>query len=77
MFVMEASDFWDEHDFSEFDDVKTVKDINFSLEKKKHVGIDEDLYSAIKRKSKKLHKSEDTLINEWLPEKTQDQTTPL
>ena len=77
MSVMEASDFWDEHDFSEFDDVKTVKDIKFSLEKKKYVGIDEELYSAIKRKAKKLHKSEDTLINEWLSEKAGEQRHTL
>ena len=33
MSIMEASDFWDEHDFSEFDDVKTARDIKFLLEK--------------------------------------------
>lgn len=77
MSIMDASDFWDEHDFSEFDDVKTVKDIKFSLEKKKYVGIDEELYSVIKKKAKKLHKTEDALINEWLSERAQDQTTTL
>jgi hypothetical protein len=76
MSVMEASDFWDEHDFSEFDDVKMVRSIEVSLGKK-YVGINEDLYSAIKKNAKKLNKSEDTLINEWLSEKAQDQTTPL
>ena len=66
--VYEASDFWDEHDFGEFDDVKEVKGIKFSLKKKKYVGIDMKLYSIIKNKAKKLHKTEDILINELLGE---------
>jgi len=39
------------------------------LKKKKYVGIDMDLYTIIKSKAKKLNKSEDILINEWLSEK--------
>ncbi len=66
--LYEASDFWDEHDFEEFDDIKEVREIKFSL-KKKYVGIDINLYSLIKNKARKLHKPEDTLINEWLSEK--------
>jgi hypothetical protein len=77
MSIMEASDFWDEHDFSEFEDIKAIKDIKFSLEKKKYIGIDEALYSKIKKKAKKLHKSEDTLITEWLSEKAEEQILPL
>jgi hypothetical protein len=77
MSIMEASDFWDEHDFLEFDDVKTARDIKFLLEKKKYVGIDEALYAKIKKKAKKLHKSEETLIEEWLSEKAEDQALPL
>jgi len=69
MSIYEASDFWDEHDFAEFEDVKKVKDIKFSLRKKKYVGIDINLYSLIKSKAQKLHKTEDVLINEWLSEK--------
>lgn len=67
--IYEASDFWDEHDFGEFDDVKEVNEIKFSLKKKKYVGIDEDLYVRIKSKAKTLNKPEDVLINEWLSEK--------
>ncbi|MBI3599674.1 MAG: hypothetical protein HY097_03405 [Nitrospinae bacterium] len=66
--VYDASGFWDEHDFGEFDDIKEVKEIKFSLKKKKYVGIDIDLYSRIKSKAKKLHKTEDILINELLGE---------
>ena len=69
MSVNEASDFWDEHDFGEFNDVQEVGDIQFSLKKKKYVGIDGDLYTIIKNKAKTLNKAEETLINEWLSEK--------
>ena len=69
MSVYDASDFWDEHDFGEFDDVQEVEDIKFSLKKKKYVGIDGDLYAIIKSKAKALNESKDVLINEWLSEK--------
>ncbi len=69
MSIYEASDYWDEHDFSEFDDVVEVKDLQFSFKRKKYVGVDMDLYAMIKRKAKSLNKSEDVLINEWLSEK--------
>ena len=69
MSINDASDFWDEHDFGEFDDVQEVSDIQFSLKKKKDVGIDGELYDVIKSKAKRLNKSEDILINEWLSEK--------
>jgi hypothetical protein len=67
--INEASDYWDEHDFGEFDDVREVSEIQFSLKKKKYVGIDGELYDVIKNKAKTLNKSEDILINEWLSEK--------
>ena len=67
--IYEASEFWDEHDFGEFDDVKETDEIQFSLKKKKYVGIDQDLYDYIKSKAKELQKPEEALINEWLSEK--------
>ena len=67
MSVYDASDFWDEHDFGEFDDVQEVEDIKFSLKKKKYVGIDGDLYAIIKSKAKALNESEE--VFEWLSEK--------
>ena len=67
--INEASDFWDEHDFGEFDDVQEVEEMKFSFKKKKYVGIDMELYSIIKNKAKTLNKPEDALINEWLAEK--------
>jgi len=69
MSVHEASNFWDEHEFGEFDDVQEVDEIQFTLKKKKYVGIDSDLYAIIKSKAKTINKPEDVLINEWLSEK--------
>jgi len=69
MSIYEASDFWDEREFGEFNDIEETKEITFSLKKKKYVGIDVNLFSRIKSKAKKLHKQEDALINEWLKEK--------
>ena len=69
MSIHEASDFWDEHDFSEFDDITEVKDMSISLVKKKYVGIDMDVYKKLKKEAKRLHKTEDALIEEWLKER--------
>ena len=68
--IYEASDYWDEHDFSEFDDVKETADIQFLLTRKKYIGIDKELYDNIKKIARELRKPEETLINEWLSEKT-------
>lgn len=36
MSIYETSDFWDEHEFCEFDDVQQVHDLQFSLRKAYH-----------------------------------------
>ncbi|MDA8215871.1 MAG: CopG family antitoxin [Nitrospiraceae bacterium] len=69
MTISEASDYFDEHDIFEFEDVIEVTDIKFKLQKKKYVGLDMELFKKIRSKAKKLHKSEDILIKEWLMEK--------
>jgi len=69
MTISEASDFFDEHDIFEFEDVKEVTDIKFDLKKKKYLGVDIELYKKIRNKAKKLHTDEDTLIKKWLEEK--------
>ena len=69
MTIAEASDFFDEHDIFEFEDVKEVSDIKFDLKKKKYIGVDAELYQRIRSKAKKLHTDEDTLIKRWLEEK--------
>ena len=71
MSIYQASAFWDEHDFTEFDDVQEVRDIKFNLVKKKYVGLDMNIYSKIRKKARKLHITEDVLINEWLREKAE------
>jgi hypothetical protein len=71
MSIYEASAFWDEHDFSEFDDVQEVKDIKFHLIKKKYVGLDLNIYATIRKQARKLKITEDALINEWLREKAE------
>lgn len=43
MSVDEASAFWDKHEFSEFDDVQKVHDLQCALRKKKYIGIDRHL----------------------------------
>jgi hypothetical protein len=69
MSINEASDFWDEHTFSEFDDIAEVKDVKLSLSKKKYVGIDMDIYKKIRKEAQKQNKTEDVLIGEWLKDK--------
>ena len=69
MTIREASDFWDEHDLFEFEDVQEVFDVQFKLKKKKYVGIDSDLYEKINDKAKNLHTTSDRLIQDWLNEK--------
>ena len=73
MSIQQASDFWDEHEFTEFEDVQEVKDIRFSLKKKKYLGVDMDLYKKIKKKAKELNKTEESLVSKWLSEKVQAQ----
>lgn len=72
MTIYEASDFWDEHDFTEFDDVREVKDIKFDFSRKKYIGVDYELFKKIEGKAKRLHKSSESLINEWLYEKVEE-----
>jgi hypothetical protein len=67
--IGEASDFFDEHDIFEFDDVKEVKDMKFNLEEKKYIGVHIELYKKIRNRAKKLNRYEDALIKEWLEEK--------
>jgi hypothetical protein len=69
MTITEASDFFDEHDIFEIGEVREAADIKFGLQKKKYVGLDMELFKKIQSKAKKLHKSEDALIQEWLTEK--------
>ena len=69
MTVTEASDYFEEHDIFEFDDVMEVTNMKFRLQKKKYVGVDVKLYKKIRAKARKLQITEDSLIQNWLKEK--------
>lgn len=69
MTITEASEYFDDHDIFEFEDVKEVTDVKFKLQRKKYVGLDMGLFKKIQNKARKLHKDEDALIQEWLVEK--------
>ncbi|MBI4824439.1 MAG: hypothetical protein HY805_09480 [Nitrospirae bacterium] len=69
MTISEASDFFDEHDIFEFEGVTEVSDIEFKLQKKEYVGVNMELYKRIRNRAKKLHTTEDSLIQKWLKEK--------
>ena len=69
MSIKEASGFWDEHDLFEFRNVKKINEIQFKLKKKKYIGVPDNLYKKINRKAKKMHKSCENLIEDWLKEK--------
>lgn len=69
MTITEASEYFDSHDIFEFEDIKEITDIKFKLQKKKYIGLDMGLFKKIQNKAKKLHKSEDLLIQQWLMEK--------
>ncbi len=69
MSVYQASDYWDGHDFTEFEDTEEVKGVHFDLRKRKYIPVDLILYEKISEKAKRLHITEDNLINEWLKEK--------
>ena len=56
MTISEASDFFDEHDIFEFEDVVEVKDIKFDLKKKKYVGLDMSLFERLRTRQKASHK---------------------
>ncbi len=71
MSIYETSEFWDEHDISEFNDFEEAKNLKFLLIKKKYAGLDVGTYDKIRRKAKKLKMPEDVLINDWLRERVE------
>jgi len=70
MTIRQASDFWDEHEFGEFEDVQEVHDVQFKLRKKKYIGLDPDLYEIIRRKAAALKTSEEEIIRESIVGRT-------
>jgi hypothetical protein len=70
MTIREASDFCDEHEFGEFEDVQEVHDLQFKLRKKKYIGLDPELYEIIRQKAATLKTSEEDVIRECIVGRT-------
>jgi hypothetical protein len=68
--IMEASDFWDKHDITNYwYDTKEVK-FRASLKKEpKYVALEESIAKKAFNLAKKKHVSIETLVNLWLKEK--------
>jgi hypothetical protein len=68
--IMEASDFWDKHDITDYwDDTREVK-FKASLKKEpKYIAIEKNLAKKALAVAKKKHVSIETLVNLWLKEK--------
>lgn len=68
--IMEASDFWDTHDITDYwDDTKEVK-LKASLKKEpKYVALEENIAKKAFTVAKRKHISMETLVNLWLKEK--------
>ena len=68
--VMEASDFWDKHDITDYwDNTKEVK-FRASLKKEpKYIVLEESIDKKVFNVAKKKHVSIETLVNLWLKEK--------
>lgn len=59
-------EFWDSHDFTEFDD-ESSSDVKFEISCK--VSVEPDLLSSIEKHAKLRKIDTETLVNLWLHEK--------
>ena len=64
-------DFWDNHDFTEYDDPKN-RDVDFNITCV--VPIELDLFSSIEKQAQLRGVDIETLINLWLQQKLHEQT---
>ena len=69
----EMGEFWDEHDFTEYD--TDAPDVEFTV--LSTVAIEPDLLAALERQAQRRGVSVETLINLWLQEKVVEQTQSL
>ena len=65
----EMGEFWDSHDFTEFDD--DAPDIAFTIASS--ISIEADLLSAVEQQARLRGVSTETLVNLWLQEKLVEQ----
>ena len=69
MTLDEASDFWDEHSFLDYDD---VEEVHFSVDLRRnrnYIDIKEDLAKQIRKIARRRGISSCALVNQWLREK--------
>ena len=69
----EIGEFWDEHDFTEFDTDEPDAEFNVSCT----VSIEPDLLSALEKQARLRHIKVETLVNLWLHEKLAEQVQAI
>ncbi len=69
----EMGEFWDTHDFTEFDD--NAPDVEFTIANS--ISIEADLLSAVERQARLRGVSTETLVNLWLQEKLTEHLQPV
>jgi len=68
--IMEASDFWDKHDSTDYWDYTKEVKFRASLKKEpKYIALEESIAKKAFNLAKKKHVSIETLVNLWLKEK--------
>lgn len=68
--LIEASDFWDAHDVSEYWDKTKEAKFQVTLKKEpKYIALENELARKVFNIAKKKHVSTETLVNLWLKEK--------
>ncbi len=68
--IMEASDFWDKHDITDYwDDTKEVKCRAILKKEPKYVALEESIANKALAVAKAKRVSIETLVNLWLKEK--------
>lgn len=67
-------EFWDTHDFMDFDDPK-AKDIKFDVSCA--VPIEEELLSSVEKQARLRGVKVETLVNLWLQQKLAEQNRPV
>ena len=73
MTLDEASEFWDENSFLDYDD---VREVHFSVDLRKnrnYIDIKEDLAKQIRAIAHQKGTSSRVLINQWLKEKVESE----
>jgi hypothetical protein len=70
----EMGEFWDTHDFTDFDNPDT-SDVEFTI--KCAVPIELDLLSSVEKQARRRGVKVETLVNLWLQQKLVEQTQPV